>query len=137
MSTSEERPSRFDAWLPAEYRARGDFTVLVVLVAIGETSIDLLRSTFINVIGDETRWREVRALLEGAGVAWDGAAFFPVDSFIRGAVPNELARSELRDLEARLREDRMLLNEGHFFDRKGRRMKVEESDEPGSAAMHG
>ena len=126
MSTSDDRPALFDQWLPSEYGTRGEFTVLVVLVAIGDTSIDLLQSTFINVIGDETRWREVRQLLDGAGVPWNGAAFFPVNSFFRGAVPNDVARSELRDLEARLREDRRILNDGHFFDRKGRRMKVEE-----------
>ncbi|WP_274629912.1 hypothetical protein [Arvimicrobium flavum] len=126
MSTSDDRPALFDQWLPAAYAERGDFTVLIVLVAIGGTSIDLLRSTFINVIGEETRWREVRQLLEGAGVKWDAAAFFPIDSFLRGAVPNDVARSKLRDLEVRLREDRRILNDGHFFDRKGRRMKVEE-----------
>ena len=126
MSISETRPTLFDQWLPAEFAMRGEFTVLVILVAIGPTSIDLLRSTFINVIGDDTRWRDVRRLLEGAGVAWDGAAFFPVNRFIAGAVPNEVARAELRELEGRLREDRRLLNEGHFFDSKGRRMTVEE-----------
>jgi hypothetical protein len=126
LSISDARPSRFDGWLPAEYAERGDFTVLVVLVAIQGASIELLRSTFMNVIGNETRWREVRDLFESAGVKWDGAAFFPVSAFFAGPVENEIARSELRDLEARLREDRRVLNEGHFFDRKGRRMKVEE-----------
>jgi hypothetical protein len=126
LSTSDPRPASFDQWLQAEFSERGEFTVLIVLVAVSGTSIDLLRSTFINVIGDDTHWREVRQLLENAGVKWDGAAFFPVNRFLRGPVPNEIARSELRELEAKLREDRRILNEGHFFDRKGRRMKVEE-----------
>ena len=125
MSIFETRPALFDKWLPAEYGRRGDFTVLVVLVDIRGTSIDLLRSTFINVIGDETRWREMRDLLDSSGVKWNGAAFFPVDS-IAGPVTNDLARSKLRDVETTLREDRRHLNKGHFFDRKGRRMKVEE-----------
>lgn len=126
MSISEERPTLFDQWLPAEYAGRGDFTVLVVLVAIGDTAIDLLRSTFINVIGDETRWREIRQLFEGSGIRWDGAAFFPVDTPFHGPVTNDVARASLRELEERLREDRRILNDGHFFDRKGRRMRVEE-----------
>ncbi|WP_024585349.1 hypothetical protein [Aliihoeflea sp. 2WW] len=125
MSTSE-RHSRFDAWLAGEYERRGDFTVMVVLVDIAETRIDLLRSTYMNVIGDETRWVELRELLSGSGAAWNGAAFFPVSAFFNGPVPNDIARSELRDLEDRLREDRRVLNEGHFFDRKGRRLKVDE-----------
>jgi hypothetical protein len=125
LSTSDPRPALFDQWLPAEYRRRGDFTVLVILVSTGTSSVDLLRSTYINVIGDETRWREVRALFDGANVNWDGAALFPVDNFM-GPVQNDMARTLLRDLEARVREDRRTINEGHFFDRKGRRMKVEE-----------
>ncbi len=125
MSTSE-RPNRFDPWLSGEYRRRGDFTVLVVLVSIEGSAIELLRSTFMNVIGDETRWIEVRELFTGAGVSWSGAAFFPVNSYFNGPVPNDVARSELRELEARLREDRRILNEGHLFDRKGRRLTVEE-----------
>ncbi|TKT78468.1 hypothetical protein XW59_012305 [Aquamicrobium sp. LC103] len=123
---SEDRPSRFDVWLPVEYRRRGDFTVLVVLVSIGGTSIELLRSTFMNVIGDETRWSELRELFSGSGAEWNGAAFFPVSSYFDGPVSNDIARAELRDLEGRLREDRRVLNEGHFFDPEGRRLKVEE-----------
>ena len=125
MSISE-RPNRFDDWLAGEYAQRGDFTVLVVLVAIEDSSIELVRSTFMNVIGDETSWAELRELFAGSGVSWNGAAFFPVDSYFKGPVPNDLARSELRDLEARLREDRRILNDGHFFDQNGKRMKVEE-----------
>ncbi|MCO6388982.1 hypothetical protein [Aliihoeflea sp. 40Bstr573] len=125
MSTSD-RPNRFDAWLSGEYRSRGDFTMLVVLVVIDGTKITLLRSTFMNVIGDETHWVELRELLAGSGAPWNGAAFFPLSPFFAGPVSNDIARQELRALEERLREDRRVLNEGHFFDRKGRRLKVDE-----------
>lgn len=125
MSTSDPRPALFDQWLPAEYRRRGDFTVLVVLVGIDTRSIELLSSTFMNVIGDETRWREVRQLFQSSETDWNGAAFFPVDSFI-GPAPNDMARTQLRALEEKVRADRRVLNGGHFFDRKGRRLKVEE-----------
>lgn len=125
MSTSDPRPALFDQWLPAEYRRRGDFTVLVVLVGIETRSIELLSSTFMNVIGDETLWREVRQLFQSSETDWNGAAFFPVDSFI-GPVPNDMARTQLRALEEKVRADRRVLNGGHFFDRKGRRLKVEE-----------
>ncbi|SFI45543.1 hypothetical protein [Aerobium aerolatum] len=125
MSTSDPRPALFDQWLPAEYRRRGDFTVLVVLVGIDTRSIELLSSTFMNVIGDETRWREVRQLFQSSETDWNGAAFFPVDSVI-GPVPNDMARTQLRALEEKVRADRRVLNGGHFFDRKGRRLKVEE-----------
>jgi hypothetical protein len=32
----------------------------------------------------------------------------------------------LREIEARLDADRLVLNEGHFFDRWGRRLNIEE-----------
>jgi len=32
----------------------------------------------------------------------------------------------LQDLQARLDENRLILNEGHFFDSWGRRLKIEE-----------
>lgn len=127
MSISEGM-NRFDGWLAAEYEKRGDFTILVVLVSIGEPSIELLRSSFMNVIGDETCWHDLVELFAGSGAAWNGAAFFVVESYLNGPVPGDLARSELRALEDRLREDRRVLNTGHFFDRHGRRIKVEEVD---------
>jgi hypothetical protein len=42
---------------------------------------------------------------------------------------NPNARLQLRDLEERLDDDRLVLNEGHFFDKWGRRMKVDEVEE--------
>lgn len=36
-------------------------------------------------------------------------------------------RTKLHELERRVVEDRLVINEGHFFDKWGRRLKVEES----------
>lgn len=122
MSTSEERANRFNLWMPSEHGERGDFTMLVVLVEIVEPSITPVRSTFINVIGGDARWTEMVKLFDQSGAKWNAAAFFPLDIL----VPSEIARAALRDLEERIREDRRVLNEGHFFDAKGRRLEVEE-----------
>jgi hypothetical protein len=65
-------------------------------------------------------------LFAGAGAAWSGAAFFPVTGLDGGPVDNPTARIRLRELEARVGENRLVLNEGHFFDVWGRRMKIEE-----------
>jgi hypothetical protein len=42
---------------------------------------------------------------------------------------NSAARLQLRGLEERLDDDRLVLNEGHCFDKWGRRMMIEEVEE--------
>lgn len=130
MSTSKGRPGRhkrgsesdFQDWLQAAFAAKGSFTALILLVKISEPEITPLASTFLNVLGDDVTWPQMAALLAGSGHPWDGAAFFAVD----GPLPNPEARSQLRALEARVREDRLVLNEGQLFDLWGRRLKVEQ-----------
>ncbi|OYZ99214.1 MAG: hypothetical protein B7X99_08900 [Rhizobiales bacterium 17-65-6] len=118
-------PTEFDIWLQETFDREGSFTALVVLVRIGELKVDPLASTFVNFIGDEVRWPAIVTLFAGSGKTWDGAVFFPVlDS--GGLLLNAEARSRLRALEAKVREDRLTINTGAFFDAWGRRMKVEE-----------
>lgn len=127
MSISEGPHTDFDRWLPAEFAERGEFTALVVLVAITETRVSPLCSTYFNVIGADVDWPEITVLLAGAGQAWQGAAFFPEEATGGGALDNPTARLRLRLLEERLDQDRLVLNEGHFFDQWGRRLQIEET----------
>lgn len=116
----------FDRWLGEEFARSGSFTALAVLVEIGETKVTPLRSTFFNVIGDETSWAELTALFTGCGVQWDAASFFPMTDENGGPLQNFAARLRLRELEERLADDRLVLNEGHFFDKWGRRLRIDE-----------
>ena len=124
MSRSE--PLTFDAWIADELARTGGFTALVVLVGIGEVSVTPLRSTWFHVVGSELTWDGVAGLLDGAGVDWDGALFAPRTDRAGGPLSDPLARIELRDLGDGIIADRSLLNAEHFFDRQGRRMRVEE-----------
>ena len=128
MSTSDtgEVPE-FNDWIVSEFEERGAFTALVVLVEIGERSVTPLASTYLNVIGTEVDWLEIQALFAGAGVKWDGASFYPVTAPEGGPLDNTVAREQLREIEARVKAERLALNEGFFFDRRGRRMMVEEA----------
>lgn len=126
MSISDPTKTDFDQWLIAEYAQTGDFTALAVLVQITDTKVLPLCSTYLNVIGDETDWAEITLLFAGAGRDWDGASFFPVTSPQGGALDNPNARLRLRELESRIDADPLVLNEGHFFDKWGRRLKIEE-----------
>jgi hypothetical protein len=116
----------FNEWIVGEFGERGAFTALVVLVEIGGQSVTPLTSTYLNVIGADIDWLDILALFAGAGVCWDGASFFPVVAPEGGPLDDQAARVGLRAIEARVKAERLALNEGFFFDRQGRRMMVEE-----------
>jgi hypothetical protein len=122
--TSAPRATDFDDWLVATFGRVGAFTMLIVLVEIGETSVTLLRSSYLHVIGDETRWSDMARLFAGSGVAWNGAAFFQADR--TGLVDDATAKRRLTSLARHLEEDRSILGHGEFFDTRGLRLKIEE-----------
>lgn len=134
MAGNGSGADEFTPWVAAEFDRAGPFTALVVLVAIAERSVSPLCSTYLNVIGAEVDWDEMAALLAGSGMAWEGAAFFPVRADGGGPLTNVLARVRLREVEEAVRTDRLELNKGQLFDRLGRRLLVEEADEVGGHA---
>lgn len=132
MSTSEPKdiPSEpmydFDDWFVTRYAELGPFTALTVLVDIGERDATPVASTFFHVIGDEARWKDIRKMFASAPGGWDGVAFYAVTSKGGGPMEDPLARIELRMVETRIDEDRLALNDGAFFDKRGRRMRIDE-----------
>ncbi len=126
MSTSDAAKTDFDRWIADEFERSGEFTALVVLVGIGESKVTPLCSTYFNVIGTEIDWAEITVLFAGSGQDWSGASFFPVTGSDGRPLDNPTARLRLRELETRLDDDRLVLNEGHFFDKWGRRLEIEE-----------
>lgn len=126
ISEPQDHTAAFDRWIVEEFARRGGFTVFVILVGIKDTQVSPLCSTYLNVIGDETSWEDITVMFAGAGVAWDGAAFFP-SSPTEGLLDNPTARVRLRLLEQRVDDDRLVLNEGAFFDKLGRRMRIDEA----------
>jgi hypothetical protein len=123
LSTSER--TEFDDWLAGMVREHGEFTVLVILTEIGERSVVPLCSTYLHVMGNEVDWEDIKVMFAGSGQSWDGAAFFPTKARGGGPIDNPTARLRLAELEAKVTEDRMTLNEGHFFDGEGRKIKIE------------
>ncbi len=128
MSTSEahEFATDFEEWLTKQFATTGEFTALVVLVDIGGTKVTPLCSTYFNVVGDEVAWGDIVTMFAGSGMDWHGASFFPTVAPNGGPLDNPTARTRLRQLEAKLDQDRLLLNEGHFFDKWGRNLRIDE-----------
>ena len=120
----EDWVTDFDEWLVESFARTGGFTVLIVLVEIGETTASPVASSYLHVIGDETRWPDMVRLLEAAGAGWNGAAFYQADR--AGLVTDAVARRRLQDLMRHLEGDRSLLKHAEFFDRRGLRLKIEE-----------
>lgn len=116
----------FDEWVQEEF-GKGPFTVLIMLVEIGDESVEPVASTFLHVIGDEIDWFAMKAMLDQAPHTWHGAAFFAARLAEPGPISDELARLRLHDLKQKVMEDRLALNSGAFFDVLGRLMKVEEA----------
>jgi hypothetical protein len=116
----------FDRWLPEAYAATQGFTALIVLLKIGKKGVRPLSSAFVNVIGDEIGWGEMTSLLAGSGVKWDAVVLFPVSAKDGGPVDNATARVRLRMAETRIEDDPLAINDGHFFDSWGRRMRIDE-----------
>jgi len=114
----------FDDWLVQTFARVSAFTMLIVLVEIGEASVGLLRSSYLHVIGDETRWPDMVRLFAGSGAPWNGAAFFQADRV--GLVKDTVAKQRLASLVQHLEKDRSILNDGAFFDARGLRLKLEE-----------
>ena len=106
-------------------REYGQFTVLVVLTEIGERSVVPLCTTYMHVMGDDIDWGEIKVMFAGSGQRWDGAAFFPTKAETGGPIDDPTARLRLAELEVKVTENRMVLNDGHFFDTLGRRIEIE------------
>jgi hypothetical protein len=114
----------FDEWMERTFHSFGSFTMLIVLVGIDETTVTPLRSSYLHVIGDETRWPEMARLFDASGAAWDGAAMFQADR--SGLVADPIAKRRLAELTRHIERDRTILNQGAFFDRRGLSLKLEE-----------
>jgi hypothetical protein len=106
-------------------RRHREFTVLVVLTAIGERSVVPLASTWMHIVGDEVDWAGIVDLLAGSGREWDGATFFPTRADGGGPVDAATARRRPAELEAKVAADRMVLNDGQFFDTLGHHIEIE------------
>lgn len=115
----------FDAWIAETHGDVGDFTMLFVLMRITETTVEPLRSAWLHVVGDETRWPDMVRLFIGAGVPWSAAAFFRAGR--EGLVPDAEARARLGALTRKLHEDRSLIREGEFFNADGLRLRLDDA----------
>lgn len=116
----------FEQWLQAQFADSGPFTIFIVLVRIAGDEVVPLKSSFAHLIGDDLDWSGMKSLLDRAGAAWDGAAFFVGLGHAGGPLPDSAARRKLGEVEADVKADPLTLNRGRFFDRQGRHLRIDE-----------
>ncbi len=114
----------FDDWMIDTYADAGSFTMLFILVSISETKVELLRSAYLHVVGDELRWPDMVKVFKGAGVNWSGVVFYRAGR--EGLVEDSQAKARLASLVRKLDEDRSLIRDGEFFNQDGLRLMIEE-----------
>lgn len=114
----------FDDWVIDTYSDAGSFTMLFILVSISETKVELLRSAYLHVVGDELLWPDMTKLFASAGVNWSGVVFYRAGR--EGLVEDKEAKARLSSLVRKLEEDRSLIRDGEFFNADGLRLMIEE-----------
>jgi len=117
----------FEHWLAAQFADTGPFTIFILLVRITSSNAVPLRSSYAHLIGDEMTWQEMRGLLDGARTPWDGVAFFVGLGHQGGPLPDPVAARKLKEVETDVKADPLTLNRGLFFDREGRRLRIDET----------
>jgi hypothetical protein len=116
----------FERWLSAQFADSGPFTMFIVLVRIDGDDVVPLKSSYAHLIGDDMNWRDMQGLLDHAGAAWDGVAFFVGLGHAGGPLPDAAAARKLREVAADVKADPLVLNRGCFFDRQGRHLRIDE-----------
>ena len=116
----------FDDWLLTTFAETQGFTMLIVLVGIGDGRVDPLRSAHLHVIGDQIRWPQMADHLDGSGVAWDGVILFRAGR--ERLVADDVARDRLDQLVRAMNGDRTLIRDGEFFNRDGLRLRLDDAE---------
>lgn len=122
MSKAE---TEFDRWMVGRFDELGPFTMLMLLIAMPGTRVDMIACTWLHVVGSETRWREMRQMLDQSGKAWDAVALFAERTPGGGPLIDVVASARLQSRIDEVTVDRMLLNDAGFFDVKGRAIRID------------
>lgn len=124
--TQSAAPTDFDSWLAGRFADGGPFTALVIVMSTAGSRVEPIASTYAHVVGGDIAWPQMAGLLDGTGTDWNAVVIFAAAMDSGGALPDESARLTLRRIEEEILRDRRTINAGHFFDRLGRRMKLED-----------
>ena len=116
----------FDEWLRVTYAETQGFTLLMVLVRADDGRIDLLRSAYLHVIGDDLGWPEMVRHLDSSGTAWNAVVMFRAGR--EGLVADGIAKDRLDALMRAMNGDRTLIRDGEFYNRDGLKLRLDDAE---------
>lgn len=122
---SKSEGHAFADWLDAHIAETSGFTALVILLSMSGNRVEPITCSYVHVIGNEVSWTEMKALLDGSGMSWDGVAIFVACAPGGGPVIDLVAKAKLQQRIEEVTMNRKVLNESGFFDRRGRKIRID------------
>ena len=122
---SNSKGAEFERWIVEQYAATNGFTALILLINLGSDKVDLISCSYVHVIGDEVRWKDMKNMLDAARLKWDAFAVFPESPPGGGPLIDLVAKARLQERIDEVTVNRMVLNDAGFFDTHGRHIRID------------
>ena len=128
MSSSrapDGKGGEFERWIVEQYAATNGFTALILLLTLGGDKVELISCSYVHVIGDEVRWKDMKTMLDASRRKWDAFAIFPESPPGGGPLIDLVAKARLQERIDEVTANRMVLNDAGFFDTRGRHIRID------------
>lgn len=114
----------FNVWVDDQIASTDGFTAIVMLLALSEQSVEPVSCSYVDMIGDETRWDDLKGTLDDTGQRWDAVAIFPESAPGGGPLVDVVAKARLQARIDEVMADGMALNDSGMFDALGRAIRI-------------
>ena len=122
---SRSKGAEFESWITERFAASGGFTALILLLSMGGDKVEMISCSYVHVIGDEVRWRDMKTMLDASRRKWDGFAIFAESPPGGGPLMDIVAKARLQERIDEVTVNRMVLNDAGFFDTRGRPIRID------------
>ena len=122
---SNSKGAEFESWIVEQYAATGGFTALILLLTLGGDKVSMISCSYVHVIGDEVRWRDMKSMLDASRRKWDAFVVFAESPPGGGPLIDVVAKARLQERIDEVTVNRMILNDAGFFDTRGRHIRID------------
>jgi hypothetical protein len=122
---SNSKRTEFESWIVEQYEATDGFTALILLLTLGGDKVSMISCSYVHVIGDEVRWRDMKSMLDASRRKWDAFVVFAESPPGGGPLIDVVAKARLQERIDEVTVNRMILNDAGFFDTRGRHIRID------------